>query len=64
MNTPDVLTEMKDTDINFTFVVRAYRSLSEMEIKRSYALWRRQKKSNKPKKNQRVEVITSIGAND
>ena len=64
MQQPDVVTELKDPDLNFTFAVRAYRTVTEAELRYSYALWRSQKKNNKPKRNQRVEMITFIGADE
>ena len=61
METPNVVTEMKDPALNFTFCVRAYRKITKEEMRFGYAMWRGQKKSNKPKRNQRIEVISIIG---
>ena len=62
MEAPNVVTEVNDPKLNFTFAVRAYRKVSDDEMRLAYAMWRGQKKSNKPKRNQRVEVISIIGA--
>lgn len=63
MEQPNVITEMKDPDLNFTFAVRAYRKVTEDEMRFAFVVWRRQKKSNRPRRNQRVEVISIIGHN-
>ena len=64
MQLPNVLTEIKDSALNFTFAVRAYRRLTQEEMQYSYTHWRSQKKSNKPKKNIRIEIISLIGHNE
>ncbi len=63
MELPNVITEQRDPELNFTFAVRAYRKVTEYEMRAAFTLWRRQKKSNKPKRNQRVEIISIIGHN-
>lgn len=63
MEMPNVLTELTDPKLNFTFCVRAYRKLTPQEMRETYTFWRKQKKSNKPKRNQRIEVISIIGCN-
>ncbi len=64
MDTPNVKTELKIPELNFTFCVIAYRKATREEMHFAYNYWRSQKKSNKPKRNQRVDVITIIGYND
>lgn len=61
MEAPNVVTEMKNLALNFTFCVRAYRKVTQAEMRFAYAMWKGQKKSNKPKRNQHIEVISVIG---
>ena len=61
MELPKVPTEAKDHELNFIFRVLAYRELTPAEFRKTYLLWRRQAKKNKPKKNQLVTVISLIG---
>jgi hypothetical protein len=61
MKAPIVPTELKYSDLNFTFRVLAYRQLSRDELLQAFGLWQGQSKRNRPKKNQLVEVTSIIG---
>lgn len=61
MEMPSIPTSYTDKDLNFTFTVFAYRKLTQEEMQMSYNIWRGQKKSNKPKRNTKVEIVSIIG---
>ena len=62
MEVPKVATEAKDQKLNFTFRVMAYRQLTPIELKQTYAVWLGQSKRNRPKKNQIVTILSVIGS--
>jgi hypothetical protein len=64
MQMPDIVTEAKDQQNNFTFRVRAYRKLTPHEMKISYADWYLQRDKRRSYKNKIIEVVSIIGIND
>lgn len=62
MEMPKVATEAKDQKINFTFRVMAYRQLTPLEFRQTYAVWLSQSKRNRPKRGQTVTIVSIIGA--
>lgn len=64
MQMPDIVTEVKDKQNNFTFRVRAYRKLTPHEMKLSYALWHQQRDKRRSYKNKIIEVVSIIGHNE
>lgn len=61
MQMPNVITEVKDKRKNFTFRVRAYRELTDQEMKRTFAVWFCQRDKRKTLKNKIVEIFSIIG---
>ena len=64
MQLPNVITEVHDPDINFTFKVRAYRKLTPREMKVSFAIFNQQRDKRRSLKNKTVEVMSIIGFNE
>jgi hypothetical protein len=64
MQMPNVITEAHDPDANFTFKVRAYRKLTQQEMKMSFAIFNQQRDKRRTLKNKTVEVTSIIGMND
>lgn len=48
-------------DKNFTFVVWAFRALTDYEMKMNYAEWNRQRDKRRSLKNQQINVISNLG---
>jgi hypothetical protein len=61
METPSVETKLVIKNLNFIFVVRAYRRLSREEMEEQYAYWRTTARKNRPVKNGSVVLLTTIG---
>lgn len=61
MQMPKVITEVIDQDDNFTFRVRAYRTLTAREMRATFYLWNRQRDKRRSLKNKIVEVFSIIG---
>lgn len=64
MQMPDIVTEVKDKQNNFTFRVRAYRKLFSHEMKMAYAQWYQQRDKRRSYKNKIIEVVSIIGHNE
>lgn len=61
---PSVLTEIYVEKLNFTFCVRAYRKVTENEMRNALRFWMQSERRKKLPKNMRVEVVTIHGYND
>lgn len=64
MEMPQVVNEMKYPKRNFTFRVRAYRTLDRGEMRMSYVLWNRQRDKRRSLRNKTVEVTSLIGRDE
>ncbi len=64
MQMPNIVTEFKDKQNNFTFRVCAYRKLTPHEMNVSYAHWYQQRDKRRSYKNKIIEVISIIGHNE
>jgi hypothetical protein len=51
----------RDDEKNFTFVVWAFRALTDYEMRFSYADWNRQRDKRRSLKNQQIDVISNLG---
>jgi len=61
MKKPDVITETYDPKNNFTFRVRAYRTLTPKEMRKALFVWTRQGDKKRSIKNKTVIVTSIIG---
>ena len=64
MQIPNVITEVKDKKKNFTFRVRAYRKLTEQELRAAFIIWNRQRDKRRSFKNKIIEITSIIGYNE
>ncbi|SFI79086.1 hypothetical protein SAMN05421753_112123 [Planctomicrobium piriforme] len=64
METPKVKTEVYIEKLNSRFIVFAYRTLTELELRQCWALFRGQKMGRKLKKNSTYTVYSIIGYRD
>ena len=51
----------RDEEKNFTFVVWAFRALTDFEMRFSYSEWNRQRDKRRSLKNQQIDVISNLG---
>lgn len=58
---PDVITEIHDPKNNITFRVRAYRKLTQKEMRKAYFVWSRQGDKKQSLENKTVTVDSLIG---
>lgn len=61
MKMPNVVTRTHDLKNNFTFQVRAYRQLTQQEMRAAYFVWDRKWDKRRSPKNKAVEVTSIIG---
>lgn len=61
MDAPNVVTTLRNKELNFVFRVRAYRNLTQIEIERELAIWMQQSNTKRIPRNQTVEVISIRG---
>ena len=51
----------RDEENNFTFVVWAFRALTDYEMRFSYSEWNRQRDKRRSLKNRQIDVISNLG---
>ena len=61
MEMPTVITQTKDPKNNFTFKVRAYRTLTPQEMRQAFYFWNQQRDRRYSVRNKTVEVTSIIG---
>ena len=61
MQIPNVITEVIDKEKNFSFRVRAYRKLTEQEMRTAFIVWSRQRDKRRTFKNKIIEVTSTLG---
>lgn len=62
MPMPDVITECNFEELNFTFRVRAYRTLSPEEMDYCLREWMRANRFKKLPRNKEGEVLSLLGS--
>ena len=51
----------RDEEKNFTFVVWAFRALTDYEMRFSYSEWNRQRDKRRSLKDQQIDVVSNLG---
>lgn len=61
---PDVVTTLKNKELNFTFQVVAYRRLSEKEMHSALRIWMRQRGLSKIPRNRVGKLVLTVGLDE